>query len=484
MAQAAIDTVSEEPGAATGETSKAPGLWRTVKAMAEHVGRLGVSAADINGRVDDVSARAHNSKAKMSEVVESTRFMAEANARIASEAAQAVNASGTVGRSVESAQDTVGQALNTIIGLVDGVGAIETKLPGLQNSLVQVSGVAQGIKKIAGQTNMLALNATIEAARAGEAGKGFAVVANEVKALSRQTAESVSQIERTLAALSEQISFLIVEAQKASQIAASAREGSGDIGLAVNNLRDASVAVVQMASQVQVIAQAAEENSQLCSGIDRDIHQLDQEVDATVKDLDAAKERATVLLLMGEDLITLCAEAGVETVDTPYINKCRDVAKTIMDTFEQALGSGELSQADLWDTAYQQVPGVEPPHYLVRHTEFCASKFQRLFDETVASLPNVVACTVGDVNNYYPCINSAFAKPPTDDPAFNAGNSRARTRQLDRTSLNMMTSDKPFLVQSYRRNMGTRFDLMKNVSVPIIVGGRRWGALRIMVRVD
>ena len=452
--------------------------------MAEHVGRLGVSAADINGRVDDVTARAHNSKDKMSEVVESTRFMAEANARIASEATNAVAVSGTVGRSVESAQSTVGQALNTIVGLVDGVGAIETKLPGLQNSLEQVSGVAKGIKKIAGQTNMLALNATIEAARAGEAGRGFAVVANEVKALSRQTAESVSQIEHTLAALSEQITFLIVEAQKASKIAASAREGSGDIGLAVNNLREANDAVVQMASQVQVIAQAAEENSQLCHGIDRDIHQLDAEADATVRDLDAAKDRGNALLLMSEDLITLCAEAGVESVDTPYINKCREVAQTIMDTFEQALASGELSQADVWDTNYQQVPGVEPPHYLVKHTDFCATKFQRLFDETVSSLPNILACTVGDVNNYYPCINSAFAKPPTDDKAFNAANSRGRTKQLDRTSQNMMKSDKPFLVQSYRRNMGTRFDLMKNVSVPIFVGGRRWGGLRIMVRVD
>jgi len=101
----------------------------------------------------------------------------------------------------------------------------------------------------------------------------------------------------------------------------------------------------------------------------------------------------------------------------------------------------------------------------------------------VASSPQIIACTVGDVNNYYPIINSAFAKPPTNDAKWNAANSRARTRQLDRTSLNQFRTKKPFLVQTYRRNMGDRFDLMKNFSAPITVKGRQWGVLRVMVRV-
>ena len=42
---------------------------------------------------------------------------------------------------------------------------------------------------------------------------------------------------------------------------------------------------------------------------------------------------------------------------------------------------------------------------------------------------------------------------------------------------------KPFLMQTYRRNMGGgRFVLLKDLSAPILVHGRHWGAFRMGFR--
>ncbi|WP_285766318.1 globin-coupled sensor protein [Peribacillus sp. SI8-4] len=64
----------------------------------------------------------------------------------------------------------------------------------LSKTSKEIERIVTIITSIAEQTNLLALNAAIEAARAGENGKGFAVVAGEVRKLSENTKDSVSEV--------------------------------------------------------------------------------------------------------------------------------------------------------------------------------------------------------------------------------------------------------------------------------------------------
>jgi methyl-accepting chemotaxis protein len=128
------------------------------------------------------------------------------------------------------------------------------------------------------------------------------------------------------------------------------------------------------------------------------------------------------------------------------------------------------------------MPGIEPAKYVTRFTAFAERVLPDLLEAVLDLSPKVVSCVAGDQGGYYPVHNKQFAQPPTGDPIWNAAHSRNRIILRDRTAVNQIRSQKPFLVQTYRRYMGERYDLMKDVSAPITVMGRRWGNLRIMVK--
>ena len=397
----------------------------------------------------------------------------------------------TASRSVQSATSAaVGEitqsraavetAVSHIAELIEAVGRIETRLGAVGSALAQVAKVSGSIEAIAKQTNLLALNATIEAARAGAAGRGFAVVASEVKNLAEATRQATHQIGETVRDLDGQVGSLIGESSDASLRAKSAGEGAEQIQGIIVRVQKGFTSVGQ---EIDGVAKAATSNLAHCDMVIDELGHLAKGVDLSSSDLKNADERVAKLLDVSEALIALIADSGVETSDAPLIRIVIDTAKRISDAFEAAIARGEISVDQLMDENYREIPGTNPKQYLTNYVEFTDRILPPIQDPIQKSDPRTVFCVAWAKGGYLPTHNPNYRLPQGPDPVWNNANCRNRRLFNDRAVKKVAANQTPFLLQTYRRDMGGgNFVLMKDLSSPIHVRGRHWGAFRMGFR--
>ncbi|MEO8804868.1 MAG: methyl-accepting chemotaxis protein [Burkholderiaceae bacterium] len=372
-------------------------------------------------------------------------------------------------KDITGAQNSIGSASSAGLGAVERVRvAVENvgrEVGAVVATLREVAQAAQSITQIALQTRLVAFNASVEAKRAGDAGRGFGVVADAVKDLAGKVEASSNEIMRTVSLLDKRIDAL------AREIRVDADESKrGEFHKALSDVQGAVASIIS----------AAEQSRAICGGLDSQMASIASEMGQTGRALGAAMKRSETLLDVSEHLIELVAQCDVETEDTPYIDAAMDAANELGQLLEDALQSGAVSLAHLFDEAYLPIPGTNPAQHTTRFVELADRLFPPVQERMLELSDKVVFCIAVDRNGYVATHNKKYNHPQRGDLAWDSANSRYRRVFNDRTGLASARNVRPFLLQTYRRDMGGgNFMVMKEAAAPITVNGRHWGGVRL-----
>ncbi|MCU4180807.1 methyl-accepting chemotaxis protein [Bosea sp. BH3] len=464
------------------------GAERAVREISDRFGKLSAEITDVAGRIGDVTQQFGAQTAGLRRVVGAVEQVSRANHAIRQAAEGAQQAASVVRSGLERVTGSVKLGLSAaqtdIETLSEEAQSMSQALAQAVSDAHKARASSDAIQSITREIQLLSINAGVEAARSGEAGKGFAVIAAAVKTLAEQTREATAASAVQLDLLVKAVDALAHRSQANAQTARRAREGSRTISQQVSEFDSFGRSVVDLIGGIEEVSQPTRENAEACAKAGQDLAGLVAGVDASTDILDQAVKRTQNLVSISEGILGSIAASGVRTPQSDLIAVAVEAATKIGRLFETALERREITPEELFDESYRPVPGSDPQQHMTRFVALTDRLLPPLQEELLASNARIVFCAAVDRNGFLPTHNRKYAQPQGADPVWNNANCRNRRIFDDRTGLAGARNRKPFLLQSYRRDMGGgEFLVMEDLSAPIMVKGRHWGGFRIGLKV-
>ena len=457
-------------------------LQTIISDVANTASTLGVDLVDISGAIQFVSDMSSEHQALFGDILVRAKAIADGTRLIAEHLGKSESSAASIRAVLGTSQASLAKTIENMALLASVNTSMTGEIDTFSGTLGTLDTLASEIAMISRQTNLLALNAAIEAARAEDAGKGFAVVANEIRALSMQTQQTTGTIQSTLNGLKEKIVSLGHQGKQANQSTKLVSESSTEVEASFQGLNSWMNSTLDATSRM---ASITADIDQQCDVFVENLTKVSADIVGSSRQLQIASGRTSNLVSVSERLIQLIANTGIETENTPWILLVQEKAAEISQLFENALQIGSISSSDLFDEKLDPIPGTNPQQFFARFTQL-TDELLPAVQEPVLSLSNKITfCAAVFSNGYLPTHNRIYSQPQkTGEVAWNTANARNRRIFNDRVGLAAGRSKEPFLVQTYRRDMGGgQFILMKDYSAPITVGRRHWGGLRLAVKV-
>lgn len=381
-----------------------------------------------------------------------------------------------VSSSVSQNHQTAALSMRELQEVTENIATVSGRLAnfsstvtGLNTNSEKIKDIVSLIEDISDQTNLLALNAAIEAARAGDHGRGFAVVADEVRALAQRVSQATKEISNNIEEMLRDVKSTLKETNEISSYMSHTKEV---IDKTANHFQAVVRDSEYSSSQLERIASASTEVSQTNEGINEQIAQIHTLNNGTLQLLEASNRFSGELQRSTENMLETVARVRV---GAGQIEKTIELAMSQRDRIQEKMTAIANRGVNVFDTNYRPVPNTNPQKYSVAYNSVFDQELQPIYDQGLEMIPGAVFAVPMDVNCYVSTHHKKCQQPLTGNYEVDLANSREkRIMATTEMAVRRAKNTKPFLLQCYVRDTG---QALSDLSLPIYINGRHWGAL-------